>query len=38
VVRASTIKNVPDKALFGFDPTAYFGVYGADTFWVDKGQ
>ena len=38
VVTASNIKNVPDKALFGFDPTAYFGVYGADTFWVDKGQ
>jgi peptide/nickel transport system substrate-binding protein len=29
---------VPDKALYGFDPMAYFGVYGADTFWIDEGH
>ena len=38
VVTASNIRNVPDKALYGFDPMSYFGAYGTDTFWVDKGQ
>jgi peptide/nickel transport system substrate-binding protein len=38
IVTAANLKNIPEKGLFGFDPTAYLGVYGADTFWVDKGQ
>ena len=26
--------NNPAKALYGFDPTAYLGVYMPDTFWL----
>lgn len=37
IVVSAKLRNVPDKALFSFDPTAYFGVYGMDTFWFDKG-
>jgi peptide/nickel transport system substrate-binding protein len=37
VVISSKLRNVPDKALFSFDPTCYFGVYGMDTFWFEKG-
>jgi len=37
VVISSKLRNVPDKGLFSFDPTCYFGVYGMDTFWFDKG-
>lgn len=37
IVISSKLRNVPDKALFSFDPTCYFGVYGMDTFWFDKG-
>ena len=28
--------NVPEKALYGFDPTAYLGVYMPDTFWFGR--
>lgn len=37
VVVSTKLRNVPDKAFYGFDPTAYFGVYGMDTFWFDNG-
>jgi peptide/nickel transport system substrate-binding protein len=37
IVAATWLHNVPDKAIYSFDPTAYFGVYGMDTFWSDKG-
>ncbi len=37
VVISSKLRNVPEQGLFSFDPTAYFGVYGVDTFWFDKG-
>jgi peptide/nickel transport system substrate-binding protein len=37
VVISAKLRNVPDKALFSFDPTCYFGVYGMDTFWFEKG-
>jgi peptide/nickel transport system substrate-binding protein len=36
VVHARDLKNVPDRALFGFEPTAYLGVYMPDTFWLDR--
>nr|WP_210333512.1 ABC transporter substrate-binding protein [Rhizobium sp. ARZ01] len=29
------IKNVPEKGLYGFDPTAFMGAYMPDTFWFD---
>ena len=31
------IKNLPAKAFYGFDPTCYFGVYRADTFFFEDG-
>jgi len=36
IVASTKLRNVPDKAIYGFDPTAYFGVYGMDTFWFDE--
>jgi len=36
VVRHADLRNVPKKALFGYDPTAYLGIYMPDTFWFDK--
>lgn len=36
IVISGKLRNVPDKAIFSFDPTCYFGVYGMDTFWFDK--
>ena len=36
IVVSRNLRNVPDKAIYGFDPTAYFGVYGMDTFWFDN--
>ncbi|MGE3872880.1 MAG: ABC transporter substrate-binding protein [Parvibaculaceae bacterium] len=37
IVTASKLRNLPDKGIYSFDPTAYLGVYGVDTFWFDKG-
>ncbi|MFO1175195.1 MAG: ABC transporter substrate-binding protein [Paracoccaceae bacterium] len=34
VLHSAHLRNVPDKALFGFDPTSYLGVYMPDTFWL----
>ncbi len=36
VVRSARLHNLPEKGLFGFQPTSYFGVYMPDTFWLDK--
>ncbi|MBP1843367.1 peptide/nickel transport system substrate-binding protein [Rhizobium petrolearium] len=36
VVRSSRLRNMPDKGLFGFDPTSYLGVYLPDTFWLEE--
>ncbi|MET0597647.1 MAG: ABC transporter substrate-binding protein [Mesorhizobium sp.] len=35
VLATARLKNMPDAALYGFEPTSYFGVYHADTFWLD---
>jgi peptide/nickel transport system substrate-binding protein len=37
IVASSKLRNLPDKGLYSFDPTCYFGVYGVDTFWFEKG-
>jgi peptide/nickel transport system substrate-binding protein len=34
IVRSARLQNVPEKGLYGFDPTCYFGVYMPDTFWL----
>ncbi|MGQ7842948.1 ABC transporter substrate-binding protein [Granulosicoccus sp. 3-233] len=36
VVRSARLHNLPEKGLFGFQPTSYFGAYMPDTFWLDK--
>ena len=36
VLSARRMRNIPDAGLFGFDPTAYLGVYMPDTFWLDE--
>ncbi len=33
VVVTNRLKNVPEKGLYGFQPTAFFGAYMPDTFW-----
>ncbi len=38
LVRSSKLRNMPDKGLYGFDPTSYLGVYMPDTFWYDTGE
>ena len=35
VVVNRTLRNVPPKALYNWDPGAYFGMYHPDTFWLD---
>jgi peptide/nickel transport system substrate-binding protein len=37
VVRRKTLRNVPDKGLFAYAPTAYLGVYLPDTFFYAEG-
>jgi peptide/nickel transport system substrate-binding protein len=37
VVRNATLQNVPEKGVYTFLPTAYFGIYGLDTFWFSEG-
>jgi peptide/nickel transport system substrate-binding protein len=36
VVASTRLRNLPDKALYGFDPTSYFGIYMPDTFWLGE--
>jgi peptide/nickel transport system substrate-binding protein len=33
IVRANWLRNMPEVALFGYDPSSYLGVYMPDTFW-----
>ncbi|MGR9348563.1 ABC transporter substrate-binding protein (plasmid) [Rhizobium leguminosarum] len=36
VLRAAKLQNLPEKALYGFDPTSYLGVYMPDAFWYKE--
>lgn len=36
VLRNAKLRNVPEKALYGFEPTSYFGAYGMDSFFMDE--
>ncbi|MBB6484510.1 ABC transporter substrate-binding protein [Rhizobium lusitanum] len=38
IVHSSRMQNVPDKALYGFTPTCYLGVYMPDTFWMKEDR
>lgn len=33
VVVSNSLKNVPEKGMYNWDPGAYFGIYRPDTFW-----
>jgi peptide/nickel transport system substrate-binding protein len=33
IIHSSRLQNIPEKGLFGYDPTSYLGVYMPDTFW-----
>lgn len=35
IVRSRRLRNVPPKALSGFQPTSFLGVYMPDTFWYE---
>ena len=36
VVVAGTLRNVPEKGIYNWDPGAYFGIYKPDTFWFTE--
>jgi peptide/nickel transport system substrate-binding protein len=36
VLYSAHLRNVPEKALFGFSPTCYLGVYMPDAFWYGE--
>lgn len=36
VVRSRRLRNMPEKALCGFQPTSFLGVYMPDTFWYEE--
>jgi peptide/nickel transport system substrate-binding protein len=36
VLRNARLRNVPENALYGFEPTSYFGAYGMDSFFMDE--
>ncbi|MCA1369687.1 ABC transporter substrate-binding protein [Bradyrhizobium sp. BRP14] len=38
IVVTTRLRNFPEKGLYGFDPTSYFGVYKPDTFWLQEGN
>ncbi|PZQ96611.1 MAG: peptide ABC transporter substrate-binding protein [Cereibacter sphaeroides] len=37
VVHARRMRNVPKEALFGYEPTSYYGAYMPDTFFYEGG-
>ena len=38
VVVTNTLKNVPEKGLYNWDPGAFFGIYRPDTFWFTDAR
>jgi peptide/nickel transport system substrate-binding protein len=36
VVARETLRNVPEKGLYNWDPGAFFGIYRPETFWIAK--
>ena len=36
IVVSNRLHNVPEKALFAFEPTSYFGVYRMDEFFFSE--
>jgi len=38
ILANSRLQNVPEKAIYNWDPGAHFGIYRPDTFWFKKGK
>ena len=38
IVVDKKLRNVPERAVWNFNPGAFFGVYKPDTFWFDGGS
>ena len=38
VVISRRLKNVPEKALYSWEPGAHFGLFQPDTFWLDAKE
>ena len=38
VVARKTLRNVPERGLYNWNPGAHFGIYEADTFWFDEPE
>ncbi|AFL51814.1 peptide/nickel transport system substrate-binding protein [Sinorhizobium fredii] len=36
ILVTTKLRNLPEEALWGFDPTSYFGAYKPDTFWLQQ--
>ncbi|WFS22914.1 ABC transporter substrate-binding protein [Rhizobium rhododendri] len=36
ILHSRRLQNVPEKALYGFDPTCFLGIYMPDTFWLTE--
>jgi peptide/nickel transport system substrate-binding protein len=36
VIVRNTLKNVPQEAIYNWNPGAQFGIYQPDTFWFDE--
>ncbi|OHC82361.1 MAG: peptide ABC transporter substrate-binding protein [Rhodospirillales bacterium RIFCSPLOWO2_12_FULL_67_15] len=36
VVMRNTLRNVPEKGIYNWDPGAFFGIYRPDTFWISE--
>ena len=36
IVVSNHLQNVPEKGIYAFSPTSYFGIYMPDTFWLDN--
>jgi len=38
VVARNSLRNVPEKGIYNWDPGAFFGIYRPDTFWFSEPQ
>ncbi len=38
VVVKNSLKNVPEKGVYGWDPGAQFGIYRMDEFFFDQSK
>ncbi len=36
ILRSAKLQNVPEQALYGFDPTSFLGIYMPDCFWLEE--